>query len=204
MTPLFAEPTVAGSLFVELTTTARTRPEPGEPAGAFARRLAEAVDATCEADEVKHGDPAGDGAIWKSLSEPARAWVNRTLMAIDKGDPVGAVPGFIAVPPTPAARPVELELNGKRAAKKALKQAAAPVVPDAYVCIPSAWLDVLDALPGVNAHRLMLRLLRAASEQKTETVVVSHGLGGTSRGSRLASLRQLEQAGLIVLEVGGP
>jgi len=183
MTPLFAEPTVAGSLFVELTTTARTRPEPGEPAGAFARRLAEAVDATCEADEVKHGDPAGDGAIWKSLSEPARAWVNRTLMAIDKGDPVGAVPGFIAVPPTPAARAVELELNGKRAAKKALKQAAAPVVPDAYVCIPSAWLDVAGRAAGCECT-------------SANVALAAGGVGAENRDGRRVAWARGDEPGL--------
>ena len=41
-----------------------------------------------------------------------------------------------------------------------------------FVVIPNVWLDVLDAIPGRHAHRLMLRLMRISWQLKRPTFKV--------------------------------
>lgn len=72
-----------------------------------------------------------------------------------------------------------------------------------FLVIPDEWLDLLDAVPGRNAHRLMLRLMRISWLLKNATVKVTNKVfldRRMDRHTKLETLRRLEQAGLISVE----
>lgn len=66
-----------------------------------------------------------------------------------------------------------------------------------FVVIPNAWLDVLDAIPGRHAHRLMLRLMRISWQLKSPTFKVTNKAlldCRMDRHTKSDTLRRLEQA----------
>ena len=71
-----------------------------------------------------------------------------------------------------------------------------------YVVIPYSWLDVLDAVAGRHAHRLMLRLMWISWRQKSPTVKLTNKALGCrmDRHTKSATLRRLEQAELISVQ----
>jgi hypothetical protein len=68
--------------------------------------------------------------------------------------------------------------------------------------IPYSWLDVLDAVAGRHAHRLMLRLMWISWRQKSPTVKLTNKALGCQmdRHTKSATLRRLEQAELISVQ----
>lgn len=72
-----------------------------------------------------------------------------------------------------------------------------------FLVVPDDWLDVLNAVPGRHAYRLMLGLTRISWRQKSATVKVTNKLFldcRMDRHTKLETLRRLEQAGLISVE----
>jgi hypothetical protein len=72
-----------------------------------------------------------------------------------------------------------------------------------FLVIPYHWLDLLDAMPGRHAFRLMFRLMRISWRLKTATVKVTNRMlldCKMDRHTKSKTLRRLEQAGLISVE----
>lgn len=72
-----------------------------------------------------------------------------------------------------------------------------------FLVIPDDWLDVIDAVPGRHAYRLMLRLMRISWRLKSATVKVTNKIFldcRMDRHTKLETLRRLEQAGLISVD----
>ena len=72
-----------------------------------------------------------------------------------------------------------------------------------FIVIPDDWVDLLDAIPGRHAHRLMLRLMRISWRQQSATVKVTNKIFLNCRMDRHTksdTLRRLEQAGMISVE----
>jgi hypothetical protein len=72
-----------------------------------------------------------------------------------------------------------------------------------FLVVPVDWLDVLDAIPGRHAYRLMLGLMRISWRQKSQTVKVTNNAlldCRMDRHTKSDTLRRLEQAGLISVE----
>jgi hypothetical protein len=72
-----------------------------------------------------------------------------------------------------------------------------------FLVVPIDWLDILDAIPGRHAHRLMLRLMRISWRLKDATIKVTNKVFPDCRMDRHTkseTLRRLEQAGLISAE----
>lgn len=72
-----------------------------------------------------------------------------------------------------------------------------------FIVIPDEWLNLLDAVPGRHAYRLMLRLMRISWRLKSATVKVTKKVFldcRMDRHTKLETLRRLEQAGLISVE----
>jgi hypothetical protein len=72
-----------------------------------------------------------------------------------------------------------------------------------FLVIPDDWLDLLDAIPGRHAHRLMFRLMRISWRQKSVSVKVTNKIFldcRMDRHTKSETLRRLELAGLISVE----
>jgi hypothetical protein len=72
-----------------------------------------------------------------------------------------------------------------------------------FLVIPYEWLDLLDAIPGRHAFRLMLRLMRISWQLKSATLKVTNRTlldCKMDRHTKSKTLRRLEQARLISVE----
>ncbi len=72
-----------------------------------------------------------------------------------------------------------------------------------FLVIPDDWLDLLDAIPGRHAYRLMLRLMRISWRLQSATIKVTNKIFlncRMDRHTKLETLRRLEQAWLISVE----